>query len=269
MALLIAILLAVFLLPTPWNVLALACGLFIEVGEVIFGIWYSRRRRATTGAEGMVGGTAKVIEPCRPEGQSATRASSGTLSAPREPTSVSACESRRWTDLGSRLSESSYSDGTGRRADGSALQRGDLDELCELVRETVNTSYAAVYPPGVVDFFHQYHERAIVVSDAADGHTIVVRSGGTLVATGTRVVTTVRRVFVRAEWQRRGIGRLVMTELEAKALKDEVERLDLSAALPALEFYLHLGYETVSEEDYEVAPGQHLEYYEMAKNLRR
>jgi membrane-bound serine protease (ClpP class) len=68
-ALLIAILLAVFLLPTPWNVLALVCGLLIEVGEVVFGIWYSRRRRATTGAEGMVGGTAKVIEPCRPEGR--------------------------------------------------------------------------------------------------------------------------------------------------------------------------------------------------------
>jgi membrane protein implicated in regulation of membrane protease activity len=69
MALLIAILLAVFFLPTPWNVLALACGLFVEVGEVTFGIWYSRRRRATTGAEGMVGGTARVVDACRPEGR--------------------------------------------------------------------------------------------------------------------------------------------------------------------------------------------------------
>ena len=69
MALLIAILLAVFFLPTPWNVLALACGLCVEVGEVTFGIWYSRRRRATTGAEGMVGGTAKVVEACSPRGR--------------------------------------------------------------------------------------------------------------------------------------------------------------------------------------------------------
>jgi GNAT superfamily N-acetyltransferase len=130
-------------------------------------------------------------------------------------------------------------------------------------------SYAAVYPPRVVDFFHQYHEREIVVSDAAGGHTIVVRSDGMLVATGTRIGTTVRRVFVRAEWQHRGIGRQVMAELEAEAVTSEVERLDLSASLPAKDFYLRLGYEITSEEDYEVAPGQHLEYYEMAKDLKR
>ena len=147
------------------------------------------------------------------------------------------------------------------------FEESDLDEVCELVRETVDTSYAAVYPPRVVDFFHQYHEREIVVSDAAGGHTIVVRSGGMLVATGTRIGSTVRRVFVRADWQRCGIGRLVMTELEAEAAADEIERLALSASLPAMEFYLRLGYEIVSEEDYEVVPGQHLEYYEMAKRL--
>ena len=149
------------------------------------------------------------------------------------------------------------------------FEESDLDEVCELVRETVDTSYAAVYPPRVVDFFHQYHEREIVVSDAAGGHTIVIRSDGTLVATGTRIGTTVRRVFVSVDWQRRGIGRLVMAELEQAAAADGIERLDLSASLPAKDFYLRLGYEIVSEEDYEVAPGQHLEYYEMAKDLKR
>ena len=158
------------------------------------------------------------------------------------------------------------------RAEKLAVRRfreTDLDEVCELVRETIDTSYAAVYPPRVVDFFHQYHEREVVISDAASGHTIVVHSGGKLVATGTRAGTTVRRVFVRAAWQCRGIGQMMMAELEAAALAAGIERLDLSASLPAKEFYLRLGYEIVSEEDYEVAPGQHLEYYEMAKELRR
>lgn len=69
MLLLTAIVLAVFFLPTPWNVLVLALGLFGEVGEAMFGIWYSRRRRAATGAESMVGGTAKVTEACHPSGR--------------------------------------------------------------------------------------------------------------------------------------------------------------------------------------------------------
>ena len=156
------------------------------------------------------------------------------------------------------------------RADELTIRRfreNDLDEVCDLVRETIETSYAAIYPPRVVDFFLEYHRRAIVVSDASCGYTIVVHSGGALVATGTCVETTARRVFVRGDLQRRGIGRLMMADLEAEALAGGVARLDLSASLPAKDFYLRLGYEIVSEEDYEVAPGQHLEYYEMAKFL--
>jgi GNAT superfamily N-acetyltransferase len=143
----------------------------------------------------------------------------------------------------------------------------DLGAVYALVCETIDTSYVAVYPPRAIDFFHDYHEREIVVSDAARGHTLVVFSGGALVATGTRVETNVRRVFVRADRQWRGIGKKVMAELEAEALAAGIARLDLSASLPAKDFYLHLGYEILSEEEEEVAPGQHLEYYEMAKQL--
>jgi GNAT superfamily N-acetyltransferase len=144
----------------------------------------------------------------------------------------------------------------------------DLDQVFELVRETIETSYASVYQPAVIAFFHDYHQRENIVSDAEGGHTVVVNSNGAFVGTGTRVETDVRRVFVRPDRQGQGIGRLIMAELEAAALKANIERLDLSASLPAKDFYLRLGYEVVSEEDYEVAPGQHLEYYEMAKDLK-
>lgn len=63
-----AILLAVFVLPAPWNGLVLVCGLLGEAGEVVFGIWYSRRRRSAADTERMIGATVKVIEPCRPRG---------------------------------------------------------------------------------------------------------------------------------------------------------------------------------------------------------
>jgi membrane protein implicated in regulation of membrane protease activity len=70
MILLAAILLAIFLLPMPWNVLAAVLGLCAEVGEVTFGIWYSRRRRAAADrATRIVGRIARVVEPCRPEGR--------------------------------------------------------------------------------------------------------------------------------------------------------------------------------------------------------
>ena len=68
MLLLTAIVLAIFVLPAPWNGLVLALGVLGEAGEVVFGIWYSRRRRAAVGAGQMVGSTVRVSEPCSPRG---------------------------------------------------------------------------------------------------------------------------------------------------------------------------------------------------------
>jgi len=68
MLLVAAILLAVFVLPAPWNGLVVVCGLLAEAGEVVFGIWYSRRRRFAVDAERMIGATVKVVESCRPRG---------------------------------------------------------------------------------------------------------------------------------------------------------------------------------------------------------
>jgi membrane-bound serine protease (ClpP class) len=69
MALAGAILLAIFVLSAPWGVVAILGGVGIEVGEAWFWIHFSRRRRAVTGAEGMIGRLAEVVEPCRPRGR--------------------------------------------------------------------------------------------------------------------------------------------------------------------------------------------------------
>jgi membrane-bound ClpP family serine protease len=63
-----AILLAVFVLPAPWNGLVVVLGVLGEAGEVVFGIWYSRRRRSALDAERMIGAAVKVVESCRPRG---------------------------------------------------------------------------------------------------------------------------------------------------------------------------------------------------------
>lgn len=69
MALLLAILLAIFLLPAPWNVAVVVVAAVWEIATAIFGIWYSKRRRAKVGIELFVGRTAEVITRCAPLGQ--------------------------------------------------------------------------------------------------------------------------------------------------------------------------------------------------------
>jgi membrane-bound serine protease (ClpP class) len=69
MLLLGAILLAIFVLPSPWGIVAVVVGGLIDVAESVAFLWWSRRRRAVTGAEALVGATAVVVTPCRPLGQ--------------------------------------------------------------------------------------------------------------------------------------------------------------------------------------------------------
>jgi membrane-bound ClpP family serine protease len=63
-----AILLAVFVLEPPFGVLVVALGALVEVGETLFWVWLSRRRRVQVGAETLIGASATVVRDCRPLG---------------------------------------------------------------------------------------------------------------------------------------------------------------------------------------------------------
>jgi membrane-bound serine protease (ClpP class) len=61
--------LAVLLLPPGLGVAAVALGIVVEVAEVGFWMRFLRRYRVSTGAEGLIGADAEVIERCDPEGR--------------------------------------------------------------------------------------------------------------------------------------------------------------------------------------------------------
>ena len=69
MALTVAILIAVFFAPWPWNLVVVLFGLGIETVELTWGLRLARRWRPQTGAEAMIGKTAEVVAPCRPNGR--------------------------------------------------------------------------------------------------------------------------------------------------------------------------------------------------------
>lgn len=69
MALVVALLLAFFVLDEPWDVLVVVGAIVLEVGEIIFWFWYSKRRRVQVGAETLIGRPGVVITACRPLGQ--------------------------------------------------------------------------------------------------------------------------------------------------------------------------------------------------------
>jgi membrane-bound serine protease (ClpP class) len=63
------IVLALLVLP-PWlGLIAVVIGIVVEVAEVGFWIRFLRRYRVRTGAEGLVGSVAEVVETCDPVGR--------------------------------------------------------------------------------------------------------------------------------------------------------------------------------------------------------
>jgi membrane protein implicated in regulation of membrane protease activity len=67
--LLIAIALAVFVLPSPWGLVAVGVGAALELAETSAFVWWSQRRKATVGVESLVGMRGVAVDALWPDGQ--------------------------------------------------------------------------------------------------------------------------------------------------------------------------------------------------------
>jgi membrane protein implicated in regulation of membrane protease activity len=67
-SLIIAILLALFVLPSPWGLVVVLCAGVLEVFEITWGLRLARRR-SSVGAHTLVGRQAVVVRALDPEGQ--------------------------------------------------------------------------------------------------------------------------------------------------------------------------------------------------------
>lgn len=65
----VSVLLALFVLPHPWGLVAVAVGATLDIAETGLFIWWSKRRKATVGLESMVGKRGVVVSDLWPEGQ--------------------------------------------------------------------------------------------------------------------------------------------------------------------------------------------------------
>jgi membrane protein implicated in regulation of membrane protease activity len=66
---LIGLLLAVFVLPSPWGLVAVVVGGVLDIAETGLFLWWSRRKHASVGVETLVGKTGVASTELWPEGQ--------------------------------------------------------------------------------------------------------------------------------------------------------------------------------------------------------
>jgi membrane-bound serine protease (ClpP class) len=65
----VAVVLALTVLPAPWGIVAVVSAVAIDVVETTFFVRWSKRRRATVGVETLVGRRAVVLKSLTPRGQ--------------------------------------------------------------------------------------------------------------------------------------------------------------------------------------------------------
>ncbi len=146
----------------------------------------------------------------------------------------------------------------------------DLPHLHRMVLETIDASYAEVYPPRAISFFKEHHSERKLIERSVVGDILVLTSerGGALLATGSLVGSEIVGVFVCVTHQRRGYGRTLMTRLEQIAVERGIRRLSLSMSLPSRPFYERLGYRVLGECVIDVGEGEYLRYWSGEKVLR-
>lgn len=101
----------------------------------------------------------------------------------------------------------------------------------------------------MVEFAAYYSPEKVASIPASGGHSYVAMRGEELLACGSVVPVEgnpdecmIQALFVRPDWEGRGVGRRLMQTLEADPLFRAARRALVSASLTAHEFYGKLGY---------------------------
>jgi len=103
---------------------------------------------------------------------------------------------------------------------------------------------------------------------AENSYTIVCVDGENVVGTASLDGDRVRNVFVDVDQHGKGIGRLLMGEIEDHARANQLQRLFLHSGVTGEGFYHKLGYTTIGQIEHDL-DGVPLPLIKMEKELAR
>lgn len=145
---------------------------------------------------------------------------------------------------------------------------GDLAAVDRLLARSYPRLLAADYPPSVMVLAVPIIARARPELVASGRYLVAVTAAGTVVAAGGWSAGPlqggagpvagpghVRHVATDPDVVRRGIGRRLMQEVLADAVRAGVRRMECLSTLTAVPFYAALGFRVVGETDVPLRPG--------------
>ena len=81
-------------------------------------------------------------------------------------------------------------------------KKENIEQIYQLVQNTINAIYPLYYPQGVVEFFCGLHSKENIATDIENGFVRVLLSGDCLVGTGSCKENHISRLFVASDFQK-------------------------------------------------------------------
>lgn len=125
----------------------------------------------------------------------------------------------------------------------------DAQAVSDLIIQTMRISNSRDYPPEILDELILHQRPEDILTKASWTHFYVAEKDGTIVGCGA-IGPYYRRTdesslfsfFVHPSYQRRGVGRMIMSSLENDIYFQRAKRIEIPASITGLPFYLKMGY---------------------------
>ena len=143
----------------------------------------------------------------------------------------------------------------------------DMEEIYNLVQDTIKEVYPRYYPEEVVRFFSQQQSWENLERDLDEERIYVLLDSEHVIGVGSFEGNHITRVFVRTDYQSHGVGSFIMQHLEDR-IEREYETVHLESTMPAVIMCEKRGYRTVRHEKWTVRNGAVLVYPVMEKIFR-
>ncbi|WP_165672152.1 GNAT family N-acetyltransferase [Metapseudomonas otitidis] len=124
----------------------------------------------------------------------------------------------------------------------------DAEAISTVIIAALRESNTRDYPPEVIVQVETSFSPANVKDLMAKRWVFVASFDGQLVATASLHGTAVRSVFVSPQHQGRGVGRMLMDVIHARAASAGIKALRVPSSITAEGFYRTLGYEKIRDE---------------------
>jgi GNAT superfamily N-acetyltransferase len=118
----------------------------------------------------------------------------------------------------------------------------DCREMARVIARAIQVVTAQYYKPDVIANLVKLYTARNLQSHIRDKYVLVFKHEGAILGTGALCGSEISMVYVDPNARGRGIGTIIMRELEHEAVENGVDELHLDASLGSLEFYDRLKY---------------------------